>query len=358
MTRRTLFAVAACLLFAWVAPGARADSDKHSDKRVVKVMTRNMDAGTDLGWFFVIPDVMTATTITFSEVLASNIPGRAELLADEIRSEQPDLIALEEVTLWESGPPGGPPTIVLDQLQLLLKALTERGLNYAPVVVQSLTSTAAPASPTTIVRFTDRNVILARNDLKHSEMKRSDIDLSNVQQRIYQAKFAFPIGGTTVPVLAGWTSVDVKVRGKMFRFVDTHLQSTITGVPAATAVQVAQAEELIATMNSTKLPVVLAGDFNSNAEVGPDDTATTTDILAAGYTDAWRVFNPPGTGFTWPLFLEDFQSGTSVVPFERIDLIFARDLKVASVQRSGLLPPWPSDHVGVVATLQLESENK
>src|ERR1700732_746328 len=116
MTRRTLFAVAACLLFAWVAPGAPADSDK----RVFKVMTPNMDAGTDLGWFFVIPDVMTATTITFSEVLASNIPGRAELLADEIRSEQPDLIALEEVTLWESGPPGGPPTIVLDQLQLLL----------------------------------------------------------------------------------------------------------------------------------------------------------------------------------------------------------------------------------------------
>ena len=274
-------------------------------------------------------------------------------MADEIRSEQPDLIALEEVTLWESGPPGGPPTIVLDQLQLLLKALTERGLNYAPVVVQSLTSTAAPSSPTTIVRFTDRNAILARTDLKHSDM-----DLSNVQQRIYQANFGFPIGGTTVPVLAGWTSVDVKVRGKMFRFVDTHLQSTITGIPAATAVQVAQAEELIATMNSTKLPVVLAGDFNSNAEVGPDDTATTTDILAAGYTDAWRVFNPPGTGFTWPLFLEDFQSGTSVVPFERIDLIFARDLKVASVQRSGLLPPWPSDHVGVVATLQLESENK
>jgi endonuclease/exonuclease/phosphatase family metal-dependent hydrolase len=345
MTRRTLFALGNCLLFVWAGPGARADSDK----RVVKVMTRNMDAGTDLGWFFVVPDVMTATSLTFSEVLASNIPGRAELLADEIGSEQPDLIALEEVTLWESGPPGGSPTIVLDQLQLLLTALAERGLNYAPVVVQGLTTTAAPASPASVVHFTDRNAILARTDLKQSGM-----DLSNVQQTIYQAKFGFPIGGTTVPVLAGWTSVDVKVRGKVFRFVDTHLQSTISGVPAATAVQVAQAGELIATMNSTNLPVVLAGDFNSNAEIGPDDTATTTGILAAGYTDAWRVFNPAGTGFTWPLFLEDFLSGTSVVPFERIDLIFARDLKVTSVQQSGLLAPWPSDHVGVVAMLQLE----
>ena len=61
--------------------------------------------------------------------------------------------------------------------------------------------------------------------------------------------------------------------------------------------------ELVATFGSSSMPVVLAGDFNSNAEVGPDDTPAVPDILAAGYSDAWRVFNPPSTGFTWPLYL-------------------------------------------------------
>ena len=43
MTRRTLFAAGACLLFAWVGPGARADSDNrvacHHDGTVVVDMS-------------------------------------------------------------------------------------------------------------------------------------------------------------------------------------------------------------------------------------------------------------------------------------------------------------------------------
>ena len=47
-------------------------------------------------------------------------------------------------------------------------------------------------------------------------------------------------------------------------------------------------------------PLVLAGDFNSNAEPGPEQTATVGTIMGAGFTDVWRQFNSPGTGFTWP----------------------------------------------------------
>src|SRR5947208_4947370 len=108
--RVSIFIGIAFLLSTAVLP-VHADADK----RDVKVMTRNMDAGTDLQWFFVT-DVVTATTLTFNEVLASNIPGRAALLADEIGSEMPDLIGLQEVALWEAGSAGGPATVVLDQL--------------------------------------------------------------------------------------------------------------------------------------------------------------------------------------------------------------------------------------------------
>jgi len=345
MQRRILVPIAAALLAAWAAPGARADADK----RLLNVMTRNMDAGSDLEWFLVLSDPTTAAIVTFNEVQASNIPLRAGRLADEILAQQPDLIALEEATLWEAGPPAGPPGIVLDQIQLLLQALTARGLHYSLVAVQTLTTAAVQTGPASLVRFTDRNAILARTDLQQSEMS-----LSNVQQAIYQARFEFPVGNTVVPELNGWISVDAKVRGKVVRFVVTHLLSTAASIPPTVVIQTAQADELIATLAASGLPVVLAGDFNSNAEPGPDATQAAAHILAAGFTDAWRVFNPPGTGFTWPLFLEDFLAGTQVVPFERIDLIFERGLNVTSVGQTGLTPPWGSDHVGVVATVQIE----
>jgi len=343
MNRRLWLLAALCFSLAQLP--AKADADK----RIVKVMTRNMDAGTDFEWFFVIPDVTLAAQTTFSEVLGSNIPGRAALLAKEIAAEQPDLIALEEVTTWKAGPAGGEPTVVLDQLQLLLEALAAEGQHYEVVASQSLANASLPLSATEVVSFTDHDVILARTDRKQSEMA-----LSNVQQGVYQAEFGFPVGTGFLLVPRGWLSVDVKVRGKVMRFFCTHLESPISSIPESTTVQVAQADELLAIAGATKLPVVLAGDFNANAENGPDHTPTTDHILAAGFTDTWRVFNPPGTGYTWPLFLEDFLSGTPVVPFERIDLVYERGLNTLGVEQSGLLPPWPSDHVGVVSTLQLE----
>jgi hypothetical protein len=54
-----------------------------SDKRVVKVMTQNMDAGTDLLYFFV-EDQGSAIQDTYYEIVATDFSGRAELLAEEI----------------------------------------------------------------------------------------------------------------------------------------------------------------------------------------------------------------------------------------------------------------------------------
>jgi endonuclease/exonuclease/phosphatase family metal-dependent hydrolase len=344
MIRRLVSVVTVSLVLLTLSDRAGAE-----DKRDLVVMTRNMDAGTDFEWFFVFSDVMTATAVTFAEVQSSNPAGRAELIAGEIAAQQPDLIALQEVSLWQAGPPAGPPDLVLDQLQLLLAALQRRGLQYAPVTVNILTSIAAPASPTQFVSFLDRDVILARTDLKNSDMR-----LSNAQTHIYQAEFGFPVAGRVVPVLRGWSSVDVKARGKVMHFVNTHLESPIDGIPQTVAIQTAQADELLQSVTSAGIPAVIAGDFNANAEQGPGHTPATDQVLAAGFTDAWRVFNSPGTGFTWPLFFEDFLSSRPVQPFERIDLIFERYLNVLAVGQTGLSSPWPSDHVGVVATVQLE----
>jgi hypothetical protein len=47
--------------------------------------------------------------------------------------------------------------------------------------------------------------------------------------------------------------------------------------------------------------------------------------------------------------LEDPVSPAS--PFERIDLILERDMTMLNIQRVGTAFPFPSDHVGVVASL-------
>jgi len=115
---------------------------------------------------------------------------------------------------------------------------------------------------------------------------------------------------------------------------------------------VSQAGELTAVLNATALPVVLAGDFNSNAEAGPEQTASVGLILGAGFADVWRLFNAPGTGFTWPLYFEDIASGPAI-PNERIDLIFTRNVRVLNVDDTGTAAPFASDHAGVAAIVQV-----
>ena len=130
----------ACLLCI----GFNSASFAESDKLTVRVMTRNMDAGTDLN-YVTAPgaDFELGLQLTFAEVYASNIPARAEQLAEEIAAVEPDLIALQEVTLWNILDPNGSP-VVYDQLELLKSALDAKGQHYRVLVVQPLTDILLP----------------------------------------------------------------------------------------------------------------------------------------------------------------------------------------------------------------------
>lgn len=343
-----------------------------SDKRIVKVMTYNMDAGTDLGLVFFFAaqgELELGVSATYGELLQSLIPQRAALLADEVASQQPYLISLQEVTLWRTGPTVTNANHVLfDQLELLMSALADRDQHYKVVAVQKLTDIAVPLNLALIgmtpdpnqaaLRFTDRDVVLARSDLQQSEL-----DVSNVQKHLFENGIQVPLGTLSVTSLHGWISLDAKIRGKKVRFAGTHLESTFPGTPLvdeAKAVQSGQAAELIAALNADDLPVILAGDFNSDASglgVGPDQTSSYGDIVGVGYADTWQMALIKGDlGLTWPLFLEDPLAQNPLGPIERIDLIFARDLTALAVQRVGTEGPtfFPSDHAGVVAVLRID----
>ncbi len=110
------------------------------------------------------------------------------------------------------------------------------------------------------------------------------------------------------------------------------------------------------------MPVVLCGDFNSDAEfgTGPDATPTVGVIESAGYADVWAAVHPGDPGFTWPLYLLDQYPVFFLPsePFERIDLFFSKNLQPVSIQRvlapaaAGVMPDYGSDHAGVLATFQ------
>jgi endonuclease/exonuclease/phosphatase family metal-dependent hydrolase len=358
--------LALALLSLAVAGWAAAD-DRHHDASV-KIMTQNLDDGTDQTYIIAaltgqlpIP-VPSAVDLTFAELQASNFEGRARLMAKQIAHERPDLVALQEASLWRFGPtPDTATTVLFDPLALLLSALDKAGAPYDVVAVNRLSDLALPGDQIGgALRFTDRNAVLVRSDLR-----RPRFFLSNVHSRTFDA--AFPFAGLTIT--AGWISADVHMGNEHFRFFTTHLETPIAGIPEATDVQVAQAQELIRAMNETRVPVVLCGDFNSDANHGGfvDDTPTVGVIEAAGFAEAWpRTHRRRDLGLTWPLFLEDqFPGGglpppffAASEPFERIDLFFSKDMDVVSSElvlapaRDASVPTFGSDHAGVIAVFR------
>jgi endonuclease/exonuclease/phosphatase family metal-dependent hydrolase len=330
----------------------------------VSIMTQNMDAGTDLTYAIAELQGVFPTGIgvelTYQEILASRLPDRAALLAVHIADKKPDLLALQEVTLWRTGPSVDTATSVLfDQLQLLLAALAAKGVPYDIVAVNTLGDLALPKASGGALRFTDRDALLVRADLRPPAFH-----LSDVHSSIFDAVYS--LGGLQVP--SGWISAMVHTGNRHFRLVNTHLQSPVQGDPSAAAVQMAQADQLIHELRNSTVPVVLAGDFNSDAILGtkgngPDNTGTTAHIVASGYADTGKGLLP-----TWPLYLEDQFPPPAFVPppffklsqpFERIDLIFSQGLAVVNVERVTApnikavpLPNFGSDHAAVLAVFQ------
>ena len=345
------------LLFCALAIPSMAAS-----RNTITIMSRNMDAGTDFNYILGAVDessFIQGVAATLDEIKASGIPQRADRLAEEIAATTPDLIGLQEVTLWRTGPLGAAATDILyDQLDLLLAALAKRNLHYGIVAIQAVVDTEAPVPTAGLtLRLTDRDVILARLDLRQSEF-----DLTNAQTHRFRAAFVLGnpvLGQLTLP--CGWLSVDITLRGARFRFVNTHLESPVPGVPEAAEVQVAQAQELIASVADADVPVIIVGDLNANAEPGIDHFDTTKKLVEAGFADAWPVVHPGEAGYTWPLFGEDQDTGPAT-PSKRIDLIYTRGtkphffttgLEVLSAERTGMQAP-ASDHAGLVVKLVLE----
>ncbi len=169
-----------------------------------------------------------------------------------------------------------------------------------------------------------------------------------MQKGNFAAALVVPIAGANVTFPSGWIAIDAKLRGKAYRVVTTHLETF-------SPVQAAQTSELLSGPLNTDLPVVLAGDLNTDAHAPSFANGPAYGMLiSAGFLDVWHMLHPTDPGLTWPLFGEDPPLGpTSLV--ERIDLVLAKGngIQATDIVRTGTTIPFASDHVGLVANFTL-----
>jgi endonuclease/exonuclease/phosphatase family metal-dependent hydrolase len=329
---------------------------------LLKLMTWNLYLGADLSPIFVATtpqEFVAAVGSAYNKIQASNFVERANSIANEVKQTRPDLIGLQEVSLLRTqSPSDGPLTpatnVSLDYLQILIDALNVRGLKYEPIVVQTAFDSEVPGlinGSLVDLRLTDREVILARVDIK-------DFTLSNTQGAQFAANFTLttPLGSISIP--RAWVSVDVTFdKGDKARIVSTHLEPLLHP-QLSPIIQGLQADELLNGPGNTNLPVVFIGDFNSKAD--GTGTPTYSKIIDAGFIDAWNI-RGKGNGFTC-CQAENLLNQVSSLD-QRIDLVLFRgDFKVKGIELVGnsqndrtLSGLWPSDHAGVVATLKLNN---
>jgi endonuclease/exonuclease/phosphatase family metal-dependent hydrolase len=257
---------------------------------------------------------------------------------------------LQEVTTWRVGPGPNPTAVLFDMLQELLDALAADGQHYVPEVVAHEFDVQAPLPDLkTFVEVADSNIILARAD--------ENLQLSNIETAHFATLLTFSTFVGPVTVLEGWGSADVRFQGQSLRFVVTHLQPFAPQAPATLFIQEAQAAELVSGPANTALPVIIAGDFNADADHPLDPTfATYQEMILSSFGDAWAATHPGEQGLTC-CQLPDLSNMLPTLN-QRIDFLFFRgqvralNTRLAGAQtRDRVDGLWPSDHAGVRATL-------
>jgi endonuclease/exonuclease/phosphatase family metal-dependent hydrolase len=325
----------------------------------VKVLTWNLYLGSSLEGLITAKspaEVPPVAAGLLAEVQASNFPSRAKVIAARIAELAPDLVALQEVSLYRRQSPGdyaagAPPNAteaLLDFLALVMAELDARGGGYRVVLEAPNTDNELPvddgAGGLFDLRFTDRDVILARDG----------VTTSDAAQVVYKAKFNFVSGGAGgVPLQFGRSvsHAGADVGGAAFTFANTHLE-----VGALEVVQVEQAKEMLAALDDKALPgpMLLLGDFNSPP--GGDSY----ELIRKSFRDQAAGLPAPASDPTC-CNAGDLKNDLPQ-PGNRIDLVWTRGaFRMTSARIIGNDPAadktpeglWPSDHFGVYAELEL-----
>lgn len=356
-----------------LVPVAAADAKPAT----VKVMTRNLYLGADLG------PGMNATDLqglvdgagTILNQVDQNKPAvRMKGVAGEILAAKPDVVGLQEAALWRTQPcdktplPPSATSVRYDYVKLILSHL-KRQYRVAAVKPEfdfeiwadtdgnrQTSGLNCPYGSELNARLTMRDAILVRRGVKVSNRRTGTF---HTLRRVKPA-------GVNVDITRGWVAIDATVARHRFHFVDTHLEAfdnslsndTNRGTSVGNGqVRQAQARELVAKRGParSRLPVILVGDMNSDVrtKVKPGDELAYRALLSARFVER-------STSKNGCCLKADVLDGGSPTDFDhRVDHIMTSSASKVKLVRSSLTGTkkhggfWDSDHQGLFSLLRL-----
>lgn len=129
----------------------------------------------------------------------------------------------------------------------------------------------------------------------------------------------------------GFIRAQVKVGNVFLSFVTTHLDYQHDDE------RLYETQQLLAGLRDVKEPLILVGDFNDVPSGGA------YKLIRQQFDDAWSDINKDAEGFSYP----------ADKPAKRIDYIFARSSASIRTKRAWIVETLASDHVPVVADLEI-----
>jgi len=318
----------------------------------ITVMTQNLYVGADVDAVIgalASPDPnddVPALLFAIQTLGETDFPARADAVADAIARTRPHVVGLQEVSVIDIDLTGlGLPVVVhLDFLAILQAKLAARGLNYQLAAqVQNITAVPLPG-----ISLVDHDAMLV------------DADRVTVVSASGQ-NFAANVGVVApgVELKRGWVAARTTIDGQPYTFVSLHAEADLAGAHLD-GLRALQIGEVVGTV-AGDARVVMMGDFNDVPGSSMHQVMT-----GAGLTDVWAALRPGAIGFTC-CHLPNLSD--PVADFsQRIDYVFSRGITgptgtvKGQIDRFGDVPAdripgpahplWPSDHVGVTATLR------
>ena len=354
------------------------------------VMSRNIYLGADVGVALeLIPDMPAAAQFMWDQVNKNDFSKRSVALAAEIQSYKPDVIGLQEATIWYCKKNAWSKKVeVFNFTDQLLQALDG---DYVLASKDGKTAfnpgySINPIPFLTMVKDPERFQKVFGQDKAACGFQIGDAlaikkELAGQVVRVGNTEYedSYSIVPTLMTIYRGYTWADINIANIPVRFITTHLESIWDENKVPNAAK--QATQLIKDVKETNMPLVIIGDFNSDprdprpanaANPGLQPTASEECPAGSSKCNAYRLmqesgFNDAGpdasdpTTYTWgmnalltgpdPDRLKAAQAMGNEYGFtDRLDYIFTKNgIDVTTSQIIGYKAPYATDHAGVLA---------
>jgi len=129
----------------------------------------------------------------------------------------------------------------------------------------------------------------------------------------------------------GFIRAEVRVNGRLLNFVTTHLDYQYDDG------RLFETQQLLSALKDVKGPLIVVGDFNDTP------AGRAYQLMRYHFGDAWIESRSTAEGFSYP----------ADQPAKRIDYIFFRSTDRVRTKRAWIVSTQASDHVPVVADLEV-----